>query len=255
VAGLRSRLACCLVIGVICTETFAQAPDSGKPTYRLIAGKGYTVCEAYLRNLKAFRPDERAPVCAPRPHSTNKDFQEPRWEPMDILQHLAMIYRAEMSHGIYRNYPERHPPFEKWRQEFEGGMRSGAIQPSLKRARVEFRRGEPMVVVAYARNHAGCEADFARHGASENTGHRWFFYDESTQRLTLEEGVLGDPAGALLLFKGLAIFVGVEATGGEISLADQVTSLSSYAPITRCVYDVDDPARPLTMRKQKPVTK
>jgi hypothetical protein len=239
----------------IALVSLAEAADTTQPTYRLVSGKGYTVCEAYLRNLRAFGPDERHPVCAPRPHRTNRDFSEPIWEPMDIQQNIELIYRAEMSWGIYFQHPERHPPFQKWRDEYEREVRSGAIQPSLKQATVEFVKGKRTTIVAYARNHAGCEAEFARHGASDNAGHRWFFYNPSTNELRLYEGLLGNPAGALLLFRGRPVSIGTDALGEGIYLAEQIKHIKNYSPVQRCKYDVDDPSRPITMRKYQPVTR
>jgi hypothetical protein len=256
-----------LVWGPIVTSVFllgaafqtngAAATEKTKATYSLIAGKGYAVCEAYLRNLRAFRPGERDPVCAPRPHSTNKDFAEPEWEAMDIWQSIEMIYKAEMSYGIYRNHPERHPPYEQWRKDFEAQMRSGAIRPSLKRARVEFVKGKPVTVVAYARNHPGCEADFARDGASGNTGHQWFSYDEDTRTLRRDaSGSYGsDLAGAILLFRNRPIAVNTVVTANEIYLYENPSENPIYAPTQRCRYDVDDPAKPASMLKQRPFSK
>ena len=235
----------------------AATVDKAKPTYRIIAGKGYAVCDSYLRNLRSFGPGERDPVCAPRPHPTNKDFAEPEWEAMDIWQNIEMIYKAEMSGGIYRDYPERHPPYEQWRKDLETRVRSGAIHPSLKRARIEFVKGKPVSVVAYARNPEGCEADFARDGASENTGHHWFFYDEETRALKRDAGGSygSDFAGAILIFRKRPIVVNTVSTAEEIYLYENPDRNPVYAPTRRCRYDVDDPAKPVSVLKQRPFTK
>jgi len=100
-----------VAIGALCyvSTLSALADSSRKPIYRTKEGMGYTVCEAYLRNLRAFGPSERDPVCDPRPHPGNKDFSEPTWHQVDVQQHLQLIYQAEMSWGIYLFHPERHP--------------------------------------------------------------------------------------------------------------------------------------------------
>jgi len=234
----------------------AAAADKATPTYRIITGENFLVCRAYLQNLKAFGPNERDPVCAPRAHPTNKDFTEPEWEMMDIWQNLELIYKAEMSYGIYRNYPERHPPYEEWRKDFEAKVRSGEIHPSLKLARIEFVKGKSVPVVAYARNHVACEADFARDGGSENTGHRWFFYDEASQTLKAVDGFAGTAfAGAILLFRKGAVIVNTDSAAEQIRVWQNTEKFPIFAPIERCRYDVDDPAKPASMRKQRPITK
>jgi hypothetical protein len=247
-----------VVLGVVWVGLVsgAAASEQGKTTYRLLTGKGRAVCEAYLRNLEAFRPGERDPVCAPRPHPTNADFTEPNWETMDLWQNNELIYRAEMSWGIYRDHPERHPPYDQWRKDFETQVRAGAIHPSLKRTRIEFVKGKPATVVAYARNPDGCEADFSRDGASADTGYHWFFFDENTQ--TLERDASGgygsDLAGAILLFRGRPISINAPVTAEEIYLYDNPARNPVYAPVLRCRYDVDDAAKPASMRKQRPLS-
>src|SRR5512146_2368784 len=233
-----------LLLTLVLTPGGAAA-DKAKPRYRIIAGENFVVCRAYLRNLKAFGPDERDPVCAPRPHPTNKDFAEPQWEMMDIWQNIEMIYKAEMSYGIYRDHLERHPPYEQWRKDFEAKTHSGEIHPSLKRTHIEFVKGKPVTVVAYARNPEGCEADFARDGASGNAGHRWFFYDEATQTLKRVDGFAGTAfAGAILLFRKGPIIINTDSGGEQIRLWQNTEKFPIFAPIGLCRYDVDDPAKP-----------
>jgi len=234
----------------------AMAADNTKPIYRILVGEKFAVCKAYLRNLKAFGPNERDPVCDPRPHTTRQEFLEPEWEAMDVWQNIELVYKAEMSWGIYRNHPEKHPTYEQWHKDFEAQAKSGAIQSSLKRARIEFVQGHPVTVIAYSRNPTSCEADFARDGASENAGHRWFFYDGDKRLLKRDEASYGsDLAGAILLFRKRPIFVNTVVTANEIYLWENPRQHPIYSPTIRCRFDVDDPAKPSSMLKQRPFTK
>ncbi len=156
--------------------------DDQRPAYRLTEGMGYTVCEAYLRNLRAFGPGERDPVCNPRPHPGNKNFSEPTWQQMDVQQNLKLIYQAEITGGIYLAI--RSDSRDTSNGAKPSRQRSRPAQSPEPEARASrFRQDSPVDVVAYSRNPDGCEADFKRFGASENTGYRWFFYDEATNSL------------------------------------------------------------------------
>lgn len=227
----------------------AQENTSGRavPTYKLIVGKGYTVCEAYLRNLQAFGPDERDPLCDPRPHPSLKEFSEPAWEPMDVSRNLELVYQAEMSWGIYRAHPERQPPYEQWRQEFEAKIKSGEIHPKLKRARIEFIKGKPETVMAYARNNDRCEAEVAEQGYSDSMGFHWFSYDEESQKVVPDNSFAGiNFAGAILLRKGRPYIVNTPL-GNDIRIYR--TGDKMYAPVEVCRFDIDDPVRPSTLFK------
>jgi hypothetical protein len=223
------------------------AGDASKRAYQIIEGKGHAVCKAYLRNLRGFSYSERDPVCNPRPHSGSASFSEPEWRPMDVRRHVRMIYEAEMSWGIHLYHPERHPPYAEWKERFEADTSAGRIEPSLKHAVVEFVPGSPIDVVAYARNPAACESEFARDGASDNTGHRWFFYDK--EKGTLRRSLGSELAGAILLFGKQPVFVVTTPTAEEIILWEQIRTFRTFSPAPRCRYDVDDPTKPASMLK------
>lgn len=246
VARALGGLAC-----VLAMAGGATAAEQTKRSYRLVMGKGHEVCEAYLRNLRAFDLNERDPVCDPRPHPKSKEFLEPEWESMDVAQHMELVYRAEMSWGIYLNHPERHPPYDDWRREFESKRGSGEIQPRLKRATIEFVKGKPVTVLAYSRNPSGCEADFARYGASGNAGYHWFFYDETKQTLTPNIGTAGSSfAGAILVYRKRPYIINAPPTAEYISLYQ--TADWTFAAVEQCRYDVDDPSKPASVLKQRP---
>lgn len=230
----------------------AQENLSGqtKPTYKLTVGEGYTLCEAYLRNLEAFGPEERDPVCDPRPHSSLKDFSEPEWEEMDIWGNIELIYKAEMSLGIYRGHPERQPPYEQWRQEFESKVHSGEIHPKLKHTQIEFFQDKPETIMAYARNYPeGCEAE-PESRDYDGGGFHWFYYDEEANAIkpALEIYWGGNSPGTFLLRKGHPYIIKNPAGfGSEISLYKNKSRWSTHNFEEFCRYDVNDPARPNTL--------
>lgn len=232
----------------------ALAAGNGEASYRIVAGKGNPLCEAYLRNLRAFGADDRDPVCAPRPHPTSKDFAEPTWEPMSISQHIPLIYQAEMKSGIYLDHPERHPAYDRWRSDFEAKTKSGEIHPLLKRTQVEFVKSKPITIVAYTRNNDACEAELARNGASDNIGHHWFFYDEKRGLLERDKGSAG-LSGSILLFRNRPFVVNTVSTAEYVYIYENRETNRVYAPSERCRYDVDDSRKPASVKKQRPFSK
>lgn len=228
------------VVGLMTSWCIAATPSSKSPSYKLREGKGYTVCEAYLKNLRAFRPDEPSPVCTPRPHSTIKQFKELSWDQMDVRANLKQIYEAEMTWGPLAGHPERHPSFSDWRAEFESQLESGLIQPSLKRATIEFAKGKPQKFVEYARNPRGCEAELAGQLYSKNVGHRLFIVDESTGAFKQHADVSRN-GGEVLLFNNRPIVVTADRGANEVYVWVQIPKFLMFQADRRCVIDVGKP--------------
>lgn len=228
------------VVAVLVGWCSTATPGPKSPSYKLREGKGYTVCEAYLKNLRAFRPDEPSPVCTPRPHSTSKQFKELNWEPMDVSRYLEQIYEAEMTWGPFAGHPERHPSFPDWRAEFEAAVGSGLVRPSLKSSIIEFVDRKPQKFVAYARNPRGCEAELASQLYSQNVGHRLFRVDESTGAFK-SGGPVSDDGGAVLLLSNRPVVVTADRGANEVYVWVQVPNVSVFAAARRCVIDVAKP--------------
>lgn len=228
------------VVAAMTSWCSAATPSPKFPSYKLREGKGYTVCEAYLKNLRAFRPGEPNPVCTPRPHSTMKQFKELSWEPMSTSGYLKQIYDAEMTWGPFAGHPERHPSFSDWQAEFEAELRSGLIHPSLKRATIEFAKGKPQKFVEYARNPRGCETELASQLYSRNVGHRLFFVDESTGAFKPDAAVSRN-GGEVLLFGDRPIVVTADRGANEVYVWVQIPKFLMFQAVRRCVIDVAKP--------------
>ncbi len=236
-AAVWQRTMGATLVAVMTSWCIAATPSPKSPSYKLREGKGYTVCEAYLKNLRAFRPDEPSPVCTPRPHSTMKQFKELSWEQMDVGAHLRQIYEAEMTWWSFAGHPERHPSFPDWRAEFEAELGSGLIHPSLKRTTIEFAAGKPQKFVEYARNPRGCETELASQLYSKNVGHRLFIVDESTGAFK-PDAVVSRNGGEVLLFDDRPIVVTADMGANEVYVWVQVPNISVFAAARRCVIDV-----------------
>ncbi|MGV8933454.1 MAG: lysozyme inhibitor LprI family protein [Gallionellaceae bacterium] len=112
-------------------------------------GKGYTVCDAYLKHLQSLT---RPPTCeAPIPPS----FKQPDWEEMDVTQHLDLAYQAE---GLFLKKfgGYKHPDFDTWRQSFLQEIKEGKIDPRMRKTKVTPNDKGEATILAYTRDRASC---------------------------------------------------------------------------------------------------
>lgn len=112
-------------------------------------GKGYTVCEAYLKYLQTL---SSPPTCeAPIPPG----FKQPDWEEMDVTQYLDLAYQAEglflKTFGGYK-----HPDVETWRKTFLQEIREGKINPRMRKAKVTPNDMGDVTILAYTRDRDSC---------------------------------------------------------------------------------------------------
>lgn len=238
-AALRMRMSsmktyvACLTVVVGCLGAgSANASGEKRTDYRLTSGKGNEVCNAYVENLRAFPGDAKTAVCDPRPHPGKGDFAGIEWLAMDVASNLRMVYAAEMAEGRLADHPERRPSFERWRDNFEAAVRSGEIRPSLRRATVDFTRGQPIAIVGYAPNPDGCESDLRERHYSYSVGHRLFLY---TPNDTLKSvGLISRNGGAVLLYKGRPVIVNALRNGKDIYVWTQLEGSNDFQPQRRC---------------------
>jgi len=117
-------------------------------------GKGYSVCEAYLKHLQTLT---NPPTCeAPIPPG----FKQPDWEEMDVTHHLDLAYQAE-EFFLKRYGGYKHPDFEKWRQTFLQEIHDGKISPRMRKARVTPNDKGDATILAYTRDRDACHKSYA----------------------------------------------------------------------------------------------
>lgn len=117
------------------------------------SGKGYTVCETYLKYLNTLDKMPTCEVVVP------PDFQRPNWEELDVMQHLDWAYQAEVfSHiGTDMDFKREYPDEASWRKKFLAEMQAGTIVPAMRTTRVTpIAGGEEVTLLAYTRNKRGC---------------------------------------------------------------------------------------------------
>lgn len=120
-------------------------PTANKqPRYRLVLGKGTSVCESYLKHLNAFPLEEPAMICERKLHSSFKNLAKPKWEEIDLWQHLDWVYEIDYfllfpSHPnedyyAYIGHGKKTLTFEEWLKDYEARTRAKGIKPRLYRA-------------------------------------------------------------------------------------------------------------------------
>jgi len=84
-------------------SAFADETKGSKPRFQFctdpgkncMPGNGYGVCEAYLKHLNAMPSERGLNGCVVWRDPARMDFTLPKWEPLDVLQHLDWIYQME----------------------------------------------------------------------------------------------------------------------------------------------------------------
>lgn len=196
------------------------SPQTGKPLYGHCVdvgiagscdtgkfaktGKGYAVCETYLKYLNTLKG---TPKCeAPVPPG----FKHPDWEELDVLKNLRIAYQAEAIYsagwgvGWYKQ-----PDFEVWRQQFLDEMQVGKIAPQMRKTRVQPFGEKTITLLAYTRDRAGCENEAYRqnsHWASNGYAHFLLLDDPETPLRKIANRVSGTQS-ELLLYAGKPYFV------------------------------------------------
>jgi len=116
-------------------------------------GKGYSVCEDYLKHLQALTSP---PTCeAPIPQG----FRQPDWEEMDVTQHLDLAYQAE-GYFLKRFGGYKHPNFDTWRQTFLQEIKDKKINPRMRKAKVVPNDKGVATILAYTRDKDACHISY-----------------------------------------------------------------------------------------------
>ncbi|OQX05804.1 MAG: hypothetical protein BWK76_26985 [Desulfobulbaceae bacterium A2] len=104
-------------------------------------GRGFSVCEAYLKHLNAMPEDwqRKHGACVPWIDPAKGDFTLPDWQSLDIRDHLSWIYEIIRIRFMFQD--KQLPPFEEWRGRYEGRIERGEISPCLQLVRLELVKG------------------------------------------------------------------------------------------------------------------
>jgi hypothetical protein len=172
------------------------------------SGKGYTVCETYLKYLNTLDKMPTCEVVVP------PDFQRPNWEELDVMQHLDWAYQAEViALGQYDWFKFANRDAATWREKFLAEMQAGTIVPAMRTTRVTpIADGEEITLLAYTRNKGGCIDVVQQKLGSywSGVGYAHFrIMDSPGSPLAIIEGAVGSMRHQteLLFYQGKAYFI------------------------------------------------
>jgi hypothetical protein len=182
------------------------------PRFKLTAGMGYRVCEAYLKHLNAIPRDEGPPVCDLKLSPKLKNISLPDWKEIDWRQHLDWMYFMDRNwlSGIAADPKVQKQSFEEWQQQFAGQIESGERKPRLRRATVTLNEHGPETVFEYDTGKGVCTPT-APTKRNVPGGYSYFMLREVDGKRTIE--LIESGWKHLLLFENRPFFVGISGDG------------------------------------------
>lgn len=170
-------------------------------------GRGYSVCEAYLKHLNAMPADWKHGACVPWVDPSRGDFTRPDWQPLDVRAHLPWIY--EMTRYISPS-DAKLPSFEEWRGLYEARIERGEISPVLKRVRLEIIKGAGLETL-FSYNDgdpvmSGCR-DGVPVGSGGSTREAIFLLQDEARTPSIKEIGGFYTFADMLLFRGQPVFL------------------------------------------------
>jgi hypothetical protein len=265
-----------LALMLLCqVQAFASDPPSS-PTTRQFefcrryadgcgsSGRGYAVCEAYLKHLNAMTVEWPGNGCQPWLDPARHDFTLPEWEVLKVRDHLEWIYEMEKQRWYNTHSPT--PSYETWRDEWLSKLDQQAIHPRLKRTRLVLdpTMGEDEVVAYDDGTGLGC-----RDGKPilRNVGTKEIAYDGYRLFVRRKDGVAplqgvsraGAEVGDIVMFKGRPYWLAYAFNIWPTELREYFSAKLSpfdylhdwpkpgqgrYVVMDRCVYDERRHANP-----------
>lgn len=173
-----------------------------KPRFRVTEGKGWTVCESYVRFLNSLPQSEPPPLCHLK---LSPDLTEPDWEELDIHSHLQLVYTLEKLTS-----PSQHDRpvdnFDHWKSIVEQQISTGEASPRLRRVRLALVEGGPVeTILAYEPDRNSCDKEVKKNGyAFYGSRTSLFIWNERDHKIEeyMSQIAFGLLQQELLLFKG-----------------------------------------------------
>jgi len=215
----------------------------GEARYRLVVGKGYSICETFLKHLNALSSDALPMVCNIRPNPNYNaetrddwDITQPVWEEMNVQKNLHLIFAAEMEYppySVYRHDPNKKLPiFDEWKVDFANRIKAGKLHPKIYRTQLVLNeKGGVETLIGYEPDQGRCERDIQKHDMARPGGKHIFVYnDDPEEPLKPIRGKYGSNfLTHILSYRGRPYF----AWGGTVVSNDRsFIGISFPSPIT-----------------------
>jgi uncharacterized protein len=214
-------------------------------------GKGYSVCEDYLKYLQTL---DTPPTCeAPIPPG----FKLPDWEEIDATQHLDLAYQAE---GLFLKKfgGYKQPNFDTWEKTFLQQIKEGKINPRMRKAKVTPNDIGDATILAYTRDRDACHKSYVsedrrKANYGDLPGLYWQFQGDAHFILTNDtlsalQPIVGDVSRLqtdLLVFAGRPFLVQIERPFDPLTRHRDIRSIipRDRSPITIYAFDPRFPDR------------
>lgn len=229
-----------------CATPIAHAE---KPRYTLPSGKGWAICEAYLKLLNATPANEEVPTCDLKLKRVS-GMREPDWEELDIAQNLETVHQIEVLLGVGHIDPAPEKDFERWKIQREARIKANEEKPRLRRTHLALVPGGPVeTVFTYDFDTQLCEKEvhkaYHRIPARAELGEpNFFIYDEVKKKVSGSSYWTTMARGSLELFQGKPYFLNLTFGWDGYSAAGRIniSRLEAVAPSVMRLYDVpNDP--------------
>jgi uncharacterized protein YecT (DUF1311 family) len=211
-------------------------------------GKGYAVCESYLKHLNAV--PEISKCEAPVPPG----FKQPEWQDLDIASHLQLAHQAEALYFVGRG-GYKHPDFEIWKQQFMTDLQARIIAPQLRKTTVQPFGEKAITLLAYTRDREGCVNEVWRKNLSwGDSGYVYFLLaDDSQELLRAIKNRISRRQSELLVYAGSPYFVLRSFTGNEVAIIafdKTMTYISARVATMDAFYDKFRGSKPTNVPKE-----
>ena len=217
-SGARTLALALLLAALPAVAVGPQDGKATKPRYSMPSGRGWGVCEAYLKFLNSTPADEEPPMCDLK-LARVPGMQEPDWEVLDIEQHLQYVHQMELILGKFEIEPEPEKDFALWQTQRKARIDKLGQQPRLRRAKLALVQGGPVeTVLAYDFDTARCagEVKKARQGHVYDMDldrPHFFALDVKQTQVKGDAPWLVDMRGQLWLYGGAPYYANQSAQG------------------------------------------
>ena len=238
-------LAGALILSAVIGANDVEAAKGGHSRFRYCTGiddgctqpgKGYTVCERFLKLLNSLPTKEPPPACELKIPPGFPEFSLPKWVEMPVAENFKLLYDMEMylvrpggpkgweqyyPEGYYKEWSHERPeswrrvPYEVWRADYQSRIDKGEIAPRLWRTQAVLNANGPETLIAYDSIPGGylnaCRQDMAKYGDADS-GTRIFLLTRDPKLPIKAVLGLGGSNSHNLLFldQGKALFTGID---------------------------------------------
>jgi hypothetical protein len=230
---------------VVLASVLLTGTGEAEPKYRLVQGKGYTVCETFLKNLNAFPRSDPPMICQQKIHPSSKGFRWPVWEDLDLQSNLPLIYAAESLLPMFTKVGTKAPEFEEWKRQFEERLKADGSNPRLRKTRLALNERGPETIIAYEPDPGHCERLLKLRSPAANGMHLFVMRDRPDAPLEAINGNGSWFRQHILIYKSQAFLLwsanDYEQVQDDVQL---IWSIRLHTVASSRKYDPNNPAVP-----------